>query len=108
DCSGFQVHETRYLPFSQPVGAAGHGAAPAAAPKRSLAFELVRRLTRRLRLGLGVFTQTTMLAWRALLRRALALHAQARFDFVVSTSGPEVCSYAAHSFARRTGTPWIA
>jgi len=106
DCSGFEVHEMPYLPLSRPVPrSAAHDAPP---PQRSFAFELVRRATRRLRLGLGVFTQTTMLARRALLRRAIALHAEQRFDFVISSSGPEVCSYVAHSFSRRTGTPWIA
>lgn len=107
DCGGFGVREVPYLPLARiSAGPAGAGAAGGAPP--SLLFDLVRRSTRRLRLGLGIYTQTTMLAWRALLRAALRMHAERRFDFVISTSGPEVCTIVAHAFARRTGTPWIA
>lgn len=108
DCAGFGVREVAYLPFSRPTPRLGDGAQGARHAPRSFLFELVRRSTRRLRLGLGIFTQTTMLAWRALLRAALAMHAERRFDFVISTSGPEVCTFVAHGFARRTDTPWIA
>ncbi len=105
DCAGFAVHAVPYLPFARPLATA---TADGAGGPRSALFELVRRATRRLRLGLGVYTQTTMLAWRSLRRAALRLHAQRPFDFVISTSGPEVCTFVAHGFAARTGTPWIA
>ncbi len=110
DCTGFHVHEVAYLPLALAQGRAGAPAATAAAGGGSGGWllDLLRRSTRRLRLGLGVFTQTTMLAWPALLRRALALHARQPFDFVISTSGPEVCTFVAHGFARRSGVPWVA
>ena len=108
DCSGFGVHAVAYLPLAKSTAARDSEAAGAARGSPWSLFELVRRSTRRLRLGLGIYTQTTMLAWRALLREALALNAAKRFDAVISTSGPEVCTFAAHGFARRTGTPWIA
>ena len=108
DCSGFAVREVPYLPFARPAAKPAAGTQAAVPPRPSFLFDLVRRSTRRLRLGLGIYTQTTMLAWRALLRAALALHAERRFDFVISTSGPEVCTIVAHAFGKRTGTPWIA
>jgi glycosyltransferase involved in cell wall biosynthesis len=106
DCSGFAVHEVPYLPFAK-TGAARSGPS-SGSRKPSGAFDLLRRSTRRLRLGMGFFTQTQMLATRKLARRAEVLAAGGRFDFLISTSGPEVCTFAAHAIARRSGTPWIA
>lgn len=107
DCTGFAVHEVAYLPLApQPVTLPGEGAH--AAPRLGPVLRAVQRATRRLRLGMGLFTQTPMAAWPALVRRGLALHAERAFDFMISTSGPEVCTFAAHSLARRAGIPWIA
>ncbi len=102
DCTGFSVHAVSYLPFARPLGGASRESIAAAGT--STAFELLRRSTRRLRLGMGFFTQTQTLAMPALLRRAREL---GRFDFVISTSGPEVCTFVAHAIAGG-GTPWIA
>lgn len=106
DCSGFQMHEVRYLPFARAAGADGRASHDAA--RRSFVFEALRRATRRARLGLGLFTQTQMLATRALVRKGIDVARGKRFDFMISTSGPEVCTFVAHALARRTGTPWIA
>jgi glycosyltransferase involved in cell wall biosynthesis len=102
DRSGFAVHEVAYLPFSRPSQGSGNATHPA---KKSFGFELLRRSTRRLRLGLGIYTQTQMLAVPALVRKARAL---GRFDFLISTSGPEVCTFVAHALAKEGGMPWIA
>lgn len=108
DCSGFGVTEVPYLPMAR-QGATTSGHAPAAKTRRlGPVLSLVQRSTRRLRLGMGLFTQTPMLAWRALVRRGVALHRRAPFDFMISTSGPEVCTFAAHSLASRCGIPWVA
>lgn len=99
------MHEVAYLPFAKPASLTG---STGAVPRRTAAFELVRRSTRRLRLGLGLFTQTQMLGIQRLVRRACELLARERFDFMISTSGPEVSTFVAHAVTRRTGLPWIA
>ena len=105
DLSGITVHEVAYLRRARAASGAG-GASPVPAP--SPLFELVRRATRRLRLGLGLFTQTTMLAYPRLARAGLALLASRPFDLIVSTSGPEVCTFVAHRLAGRARLPWLA
>ena len=105
DLAGIHVHSVPYLPRSRP---APHGGAATAPARRSALFETVRLATRRLRLGLGLFTQTTMLAYPKLVRAGHALLASGRFDLIVSTSGPEVCTLVAHRLAGRANVPWLA
>jgi glycosyltransferase involved in cell wall biosynthesis len=105
--AGYGVSEAAYLPARYRL-ARGGDQGGALTGSSSFLFDVVRRATRRLRLGLGLMTQTSMLALRALLRECLAQHQRAPFDVVVSTSGPEVCTFVAHAFATRTGVPWIA
>lgn len=104
---GYRVSEVAYLPERYRLQSLAERDQVGLKPP-SLLFDLVRRTTRRLRLGLGLLTQTPMLAFRSLLRQCLVEHRRSPFDLVVSTSGPEVCTFVAHAFAKRTGVPWIA
>jgi glycosyltransferase involved in cell wall biosynthesis len=105
DLAGIHVHGAPYLPWGRPASSGGAATAP---PRRSALFETIRLATRRLRLGLGLFTQTTMLAYPKLVRTGRALLASRRFDLIVSTSGPEVCTLVAHRLAGRANVPWLA
>lgn len=102
---GYTLTEVAYLPARYALAA---GAPDNGGQMPSRTFELLRRATRRMRLGLGLMTQTPMLASGALLRACLDKHSHTPFDLIVSTSGPEVCTFVAHAFAKRTGIPWIA
>lgn len=101
--AGFALTQVAYLPERYKLATES---ASNAGLSRSLDF--VRRATRRLRLGLGLMTQTPMLARAALLHRCLEEHQRKPFDVIVSTSGPEVCTFVAHAFTKRTGVPWVA
>lgn len=95
DMSGFTVHAVPYLPWARPSNvpsqpAAGVSADPAESGHGRW-FDAVRRLTRGLRLGLGLFTEKTTLAYFPMLRAGRRLLAQHRFDLIVSTSGPDMC-----------------
>ncbi len=101
--TGFALTEVAYLPQRYRLVANSDPS-----PRLSRGLDFVRRATRRLRLGLGLMTQTPMLARAALLHRCLEEHRRSPFDVIVSTSGPEVCTFVAHAFAKRTGVPWVA
>lgn len=106
DYQGFHVHEVPYLPLIplRPQAVA----AGQVHVRRPAWIEAVRKPTRSLRQGLGLFAQSTMLAVRAMVRAGAALHASGPFDFVLSSYGPELSAFAGHGIARRTGAPWIA
>jgi hypothetical protein len=99
---GYEISEVAYLParYHLVTGASNPGG-----ERLSRGFDLLRRATRRLRLGLGLMTQTSMLARKALLRACFDAHRRRPFDVVVSTSGPEVCTFVAHAFTKETGVP---
>lgn len=100
---GFTVSEVAYLPERFRLGRVQAGKA-----SLSVGWDFVRRATRRLRLGLGLMTQVPMLARSALLQTCLEEHRKTPFDVIVSTSGPEVCTFVAYSFTKKTNVPWIA
>ena len=75
---------------------------------RSARWERLKRHTRGVRRGLGMFADLRLLAWRPLLRRARALHDHTRFDFVISTYEPALSHLVASALARDTALPWIA
>ena len=113
DMSGFTVHSVAYLPGVVPVAGvaprAGSDALPVAAPQGSgVWFDGLRRLTRRMRLGLGLFTEKTSLAYFPMRRAGAALLAGRRFDLVVSTSGPDVCPLVAGALASRFKIFWVS
>lgn len=103
---GFHVHEVSYLPITplRPQAVSG-GQVPV---RRPAWIEVVRKPTRSVRQGLGLFAQSTMLAVRAITRDGAALHASAPFDFLISSYGPEMSAFAGYHIAQRTGAPWIA
>ena len=113
DMSGFTVHSVAYLPGAVPVmgaapGASG-GASPAlAAHDAGVWFDGLRRLTRRLRLGMGMFTEKTSLAYWPMCRAGAKLLAGRRYDFLVSTSGPDVCPLVAGALASRFKVFWVS
>ena len=111
DMSGIHVHTVPYLPVGRPVDSPGRPMADAAAAKArkpGFIFDLLRRSTRRLRLGLGLFTEKTTLAFFALRSAGLGLLRRHRFDLLVSTSGPDVCPLVAGSLARTSDVFWLS
>ncbi len=105
DSSGFRVHVVPYL-----GGRLRHKRTVTDMPRRQSVdrWERLKRSTRRLRFGLGMFADLRMLAYRALLTKGLEVIERQRFDFVISTYPPQVVHLAAHSITRKAGVPWIA
>jgi glycosyltransferase involved in cell wall biosynthesis len=105
DLRGITVHTAPFL------GATG---APAAARDRQAYAASARRwnrlkvATRRVRLGFGMFTEIASLGYFSLVGTGLGVLRSARFDFIISTSPPEVAHFAGHALAERTGVPWVA
>jgi glycosyltransferase involved in cell wall biosynthesis len=103
DLGGIHVHSAAYLKVAAQT--ASHGENSREAAQR---WDRLKLLTRRLRLGAGMFGEIAWLAYRPLLERGLDLARRYRFDFVISTSPPEVMHFVARAISRRSGVPWIA
>lgn len=102
DLSGFQVHVVPYLRRKKPPPSSGMD-------KRSAErWEWLKRKSRRLRFGLGMFGDLRMLAYFRLTKAGRAILERQRFDFIVSTYQPEVVHFVAHRLSRLFGTPWVA
>ena len=112
DMKGISVHEVRYLPWLAPAGvkaaATGLKPAPIASREARRWFDLLRKVTRRVRLGLGLFTEKTTLAYLPMRRAGIRLLGTSRFDLIVSTSGPDVCPLVAGALARISGVFWLS
>lgn len=109
DMTGFIVHAVPYLPWSRPSATATMPAAAASPePRHGRVFGAVRDLTRGLRLGLGLFTEKTTLAYFPMLRAGRKLLARHRFDLIVSTSGPDMCPMVGAGLARSAGVKWLS
>jgi len=113
DMSGFKVHSVAYLPGIAPVAGAmprAGGNAPTVPEARGAGiwFDGLRRMTRRMRLGLGLFTEKTSLAYWPMRRAGAALLAERPFDLLVSTSGPDVCPLVAGALASRFKVFWVS
>lgn len=108
EVGGFQVHSVGYLPGAQPAASASGKASATGVARRNRLLDAVRLATRRLRLGLGLFTEKTSLAYFPMLRAGSRLLAAQRFDLIVSTSGPDVCPLIAAALSRRSGVFWLS
>jgi len=104
DLSTFRVHLTPYLHKEWSATANGGHEARNVAQR----WDRLKIVTRHVRLGLGMFGELAWLAYRPLLRQAVELSRRHRFDFVISTSPPEVVHFVGYALARRTGVPWVA
>jgi glycosyltransferase involved in cell wall biosynthesis len=105
DLSAFQVHTVGYMSRAPRAGASRHIANATHTAQQWDRFKLA---TRRLRLGLGMYAEIAWFAYRGLLARALDLARQHRFDFVITTSPPEVVHFVGHALQRKAGIPWVA
>lgn len=105
---GFRIHAVPYLPGVRPVESPGDASPAAGRARRNRLLDAVRVATRRLRLGLGLFTEKTTLAYFPMRRAGLRLLAMQRFDLIVSTSGPDVCPLIAAALSRRGGVFWLS
>lgn len=102
DLSGFRVHVVPYLRGKR-------NAQSGSMDKKSVEkWEWLKKVSRRLRFGLGMFGDLRMLAYFKLAKAGGALLEAQRFDFVVSTYQPEVVHFVAHKLSRRFGVPWVA
>jgi glycosyltransferase involved in cell wall biosynthesis len=104
DLSSFSVHVVPYLRKGSAAAVQDELEARSAAQR----WDRLKTLTRRVRLGLGMFGELAWLAYQPLLRRAVELTRRHRFDFVISTSPPEVVHFVSCALMRRTGIPWVA
>jgi glycosyltransferase involved in cell wall biosynthesis len=105
DLSGLSIHTTPFLGKTSTtvstVDASARGG-------RTGRWERLKIATRALRLGFGMFGEIASLAYASLLRRGVAILDSDTFDFIVSTSPPEVTHFVAHALSVRTGSPWLA
>lgn len=102
DLSGFQTHVVSYLggQRNKPAGKVD---------KKSVEkWEWLKKMSRRLRFGLGMFGDLRMFAYSRLVKAGGKLLEAQHFDFVVSTYQPEVVHFVAHRLSRRFGVPWVA
>jgi hypothetical protein len=104
DLLGIRIVEAPYLPLA-PAGKASGGAAGAARVQR---WQRLKLATRRVRLGLGMFAEIANLAYPALIRAGRKMLLEKPFDFIISTSPPEICHVVGHSLAKRFGMHWVA
>jgi glycosyltransferase involved in cell wall biosynthesis len=105
DTSGFRVHSVPFL-HGQSTGVRNRETA--SAPGTAKRWEALRSATRRMRLAFGLFTDPANLAYRTMTRTARELVARERYDFVISTSPPEVAHFVARAVARTASLPWVA
>lgn len=111
DMSGFTVHAVPYLPWVQPMGSMKSATSRATDRGRfghSTIYDIVRHLTRRLRLGLGMFTEKTTLAYFSMVRAGKKLLRENDFDLIVSTSGPDMCPMVGAALARWADVKWLS
>lgn len=102
DLSGFSVHVVPYLRKKRDAQAGR-------LDKKSVErWEWLKKVSRRLRFGLGMFGDLRMLAYFRMLKAGSALLDAQPFDFVVSTYQPEVVHFVAHKLSRRFNVPWVA
>lgn len=102
DLSGFQTHVVPYLRGKRNTlsGKVDKGSVEK--------WEWLKKVSRRLRFGLGMFGDLRMLAYFKLVKAGETLLGTQHFDFVVSTYQPEVVHFVAHKLSRRFDVPWVA
>src|SRR5262245_17099899 len=105
DLSGLRIHTAPFLGKVTPAMGVSDSSDRAATARR---WERFKYLTRRLRLGCGMFADIASLGYFSLLKTGLTVLRSQKFDFIVSTSPPEVTHFVAHALSRRTGVPWAA
>ena len=105
DLSGITVHTA---PFLGKTTSASTPATLRGDADRQARWDRFKLATRTLRLGLGMFGEIASLGYFSLVKTGLAVLQSARFDFIISTSPPEVTHLAARSLSARTGVAWIA
>jgi glycosyltransferase involved in cell wall biosynthesis len=104
DLSSFDVHLAPYLPKELFPAVRDRSQARTAAQR----WDRLKLVTRRVRLGLGMFGELAWFAYKPLLRQATEMLRKQRFDFTISTSPPEVVHFVGHALMRSTGVPWVA
>jgi glycosyltransferase involved in cell wall biosynthesis len=71
-------------------------------------WERLKTYTRKVRFGMGMFTDLRMLAFCSLIRKGRQLLQSGDFDFIISSYPPEVVHLAAYRLCREFGLPWVA
>jgi glycosyltransferase involved in cell wall biosynthesis len=106
DLSGLRIHTAPFLgKVTSATGVADSSDRAATTARR---WERFKYLTRRLRLSCGMFADIASLGYFSLLKTGLTVLRSKEFDFIVSTSPPEVSHFVAHELSVRTGVPWVA
>jgi glycosyl transferase family 4/glycosyl transferase family 1 len=103
DMHGIHVHEVGYLPLrasrprTDPVLCSEVGR-----------WEWLKTITRRARFSLAMFGDPRLFAYLPMVRAGMKMMKQARMDFIIATSPPEVVFFVARTLSLRSGVPWIA
>jgi len=105
DLSNLCIHTAPFLGKVTPAMGVSDSSDRAATARR---WERFKYLTRRLRLGCGMFAEIASLGYFSLLKTGLTVLRSQKFDFIVSTSPPDVIHFVAHRLSVRTGVPWVA
>lgn len=102
DLSGFRTHVVPYL-YGK------HNLQTNNADKKTVAkWAWLKRVSRRLRLGMGMFGDLRMLAYFRLVKAGSALLEAQPFDFIVSTYPPGVVHFVAYRLSQRFKVAWVA
>lgn len=102
DCSGFHVHVVPYLPKSNRDSQYLSG-------NDSLnRWERLKKISRRLRSGLGLFGDLRMLAYFKLVKLGGKLLAKKQFDMIISSFQPELVHFVGCRLAVKFDVPWVA
>jgi glycosyltransferase involved in cell wall biosynthesis len=104
DLKGIRVYEVPYFPMGGSHPGSIHTGTHSAVGR----WEWLKTITRRARFSLAMFGDPRLLAYRPMVRKGMDIICEARFDFIIASSPPEVCFFVARALSRRAGVPWVA
>ena len=104
DMNGIWVHEAPYL------GQHGHSSVSSSTEpvKSAHRWEWLKRVTRRIRLGLGMFGDVRLLAYPSMVREGLRIGRDQKIDLIIATAPPEMVFFVARTLSKKLGIPWVA
>lgn len=100
DMTDIHVHEIPYLGSSGAPQNRGSALAPQ--------WEWLKRVTRRIRLALGMFGDVRVLAYPSMVREGVRIAREHDIDLIVATTPPELVLLVARTIASKLSIPWAA
>lgn len=100
DMTDIHVHEVPYLGAFSGTHARGRTSVSR--------WEWLKRVTRRVRLALGMLGDVRLLAYPSMVREGVRVARQHDIDLIIATTPPEMALLAARTIASRLTIPWVA